>query len=60
MAYNDLREFVSALERAGELKRIPFEVDPYLEITEFADRVGEKRRSCAAVREVRKAAAFPS
>jgi 4-hydroxy-3-polyprenylbenzoate decarboxylase len=38
MAYNDLREFVSALERAGELKRIPFEVDPYLEITEFADR----------------------
>src|SRR4051812_35891259 len=38
MAYNDLREFASALERAGELKRIPFEVDPYLEITEFADR----------------------
>jgi 4-hydroxy-3-polyprenylbenzoate decarboxylase len=38
MAYNDLREFVSALERAGELKRVPFEVDPCLEITEFADR----------------------
>src|SRR5687767_14084963 len=38
MAYTDLREFVSALDRAGELKRIPFEVDPYLEITEFADR----------------------
>jgi 4-hydroxy-3-polyprenylbenzoate decarboxylase len=38
MAYNDLREFVSALEKAGELKRIPFEVDPFLEITEFADR----------------------
>ena len=38
MAYNDLREFVSALQRAGELKRIPFEVDPNLEITEFADR----------------------
>src|SRR5688572_20160226 len=38
MAYNDLREFIAALERAGELKRIPFEVDPYLEITEFADR----------------------
>ena len=38
MAYNDLREFVSALERAGELKRVSFEVDPYLEITEFADR----------------------
>ncbi len=38
MAYNDLREFVKALEKAGELKRIAFEVDPYLEITEFADR----------------------
>lgn len=38
MAYKDLRDFVAALERAGELKRIPFEVDPYLEITEFADR----------------------
>ena len=38
MAFNDLRDFVRALERNGELKRIPFEVDPYLEITEFADR----------------------
>ena len=38
MAYKDLREFIAALERAGELKRIPFEVDPYLEIAEFADR----------------------
>ena len=38
MPYDDLREFIRALEKAGELKRIPFEVDPYLEITEFADR----------------------
>ncbi len=38
MAYNDLREFVAALEKAGELKRVSLEVDPYLEITEFADR----------------------
>ena len=38
MAYSDLREFIAALEKAGELKRIPFEVDPELEITEFADR----------------------
>ena len=38
MAYNDLRDFITALERAGELKRIRFEVDPHLEITEFADR----------------------
>lgn len=38
MAYSDLREFIRALESRGELKRIPFEVDPVLEITEFADR----------------------
>jgi 4-hydroxy-3-polyprenylbenzoate decarboxylase len=38
MAYEDLREFVRALEKHGELKRIPFEVDPVLEIAEFADR----------------------
>src|SRR5690242_6117368 len=38
MAYADLREFIRALDKHGELKRIPFEVDPYLEITEFADR----------------------
>src|SRR5271169_6384463 len=38
MAYTDLREFVHALEKNKELKRIPFEVDPVLEITEFADR----------------------
>jgi len=38
MAYDDLRDFVRALEKRGELKRISFEVDPHLEITEFADR----------------------
>lgn len=38
MAYTDLREFIRALEKQGELKRIHFEVDPRLEITEFADR----------------------
>jgi 4-hydroxy-3-polyprenylbenzoate decarboxylase len=38
MPYDDLREFIRALEKHGELKRISFEVDPHLEITEFADR----------------------
>src|SRR6478736_7482724 len=38
MAYRDLRDFVQTLDKKGELKRIPFEVDPVLEITEFADR----------------------
>lgn len=38
MAYTNLRDFIGALEKAGELKRIGVEVDPRLEITEFADR----------------------
>jgi len=38
MAYNDLGEFLRKLESAHELKRVPFEVDPVLEMTEFADR----------------------
>ncbi|MSO20646.1 MAG: menaquinone biosynthesis decarboxylase [Acidobacteria bacterium] len=39
MAYEDLREFIAALEKAGELKRISVEVDPVLEITEISDRM---------------------
>src|SRR5467141_48641 len=38
MAYSDLRDFIQRLEEEGELKRIPIEVDPVLEIAEFADR----------------------
>ena len=38
MPFEDLRSFLRALEKRKELIRIPFEVDPYLEITEFADR----------------------
>ncbi len=38
MAYASLREFVERLDREGELTRVPFEADPVLEITEFADR----------------------
>ena len=41
MAYNDLRDWISSLDRAGELKRIRAEVDPILEITEIADRVSK-------------------
>ena len=39
MGYRDLREFVKALEAAGELKRVRAEVDPVLEITEVVQRV---------------------
>src|SRR5271165_6866619 len=38
MAYADLREFIKALEKNKELRRVSIEVDPVLEITEFADR----------------------
>ena len=58
MAYNDLREFMSALEKNGELKRIPFEVDPYLEITAFADR-SVKNNGPALLFEKVKGSQFP-
>ncbi len=39
MKYRDLRDFIAQLEGMGELKRVPLEVDPQLEMTEFCDRV---------------------
>jgi 4-hydroxy-3-polyprenylbenzoate decarboxylase len=39
----DLRDWIAALERAGELKRIRAEVDPILEVTEIADRVSKAK-----------------
>ena len=41
MAYTDLRDWIAALDRAGELRRIRTEADPILEITEIADRVSK-------------------
>jgi 4-hydroxy-3-polyprenylbenzoate decarboxylase len=38
MAFDDLRDFIRALEKQRELMRVAIEVDPYLEITAFADR----------------------
>jgi len=38
MKYSDLRDFVSQLERLGELKRVATPVSPYLEMTEVCDR----------------------
>jgi len=43
LAYDDLRDWIKALERAGELKRVRTEADPILEITEIADRVSKSR-----------------
>ncbi len=45
MAYDDLREWIKALDRNGELKRIRTEADPILEITEIADRVSKSKDS---------------
>ena len=39
--YEDLRAFIKRLEKEGELKRIPVEVDPVLEIAEITDRVSK-------------------
>jgi 4-hydroxy-3-polyprenylbenzoate decarboxylase len=41
LAFDDLRQWIAALDRAGELKRIRTEVDPVLEITEITDRVSK-------------------
>ena len=38
MKYHDLRDFLTLLEKQDELKRITLPVDPYLEMTEIADR----------------------
>ncbi|MGA2085210.1 MAG: UbiD family decarboxylase [Terracidiphilus sp.] len=53
MAYDDLRDWIKALEKAGELRRIREEVSPELEITEITDRVskiGAKARAGAGVK----------
>jgi 4-hydroxy-3-polyprenylbenzoate decarboxylase len=41
LAYDDLREWIKALEKHGELRRIREEVSPELEITEITDRVSK-------------------
>jgi 4-hydroxy-3-polyprenylbenzoate decarboxylase len=41
LAYDDLRAWIAALERVGEIKTIHTEVDPILEITEITDRVSK-------------------
>jgi 4-hydroxy-3-polyprenylbenzoate decarboxylase len=41
VAYSDLREWISVLDKAGELERVRAEVDPILEITEITDRMSK-------------------
>jgi len=44
LAYDDLRQWIAALDKAGELKRVGAEVDPVLEIAEITDRVSKGGR----------------
>jgi 4-hydroxy-3-polyprenylbenzoate decarboxylase len=41
LAYDDLRDWIKALDKAGELKHIHEPVDPILEIAEITDRVSK-------------------
>ncbi|MEG9432933.1 UbiD family decarboxylase [Terriglobus sp. ADX1] len=41
MAYRDLREWLTRLEKSGELKRVRVEVDTDLEMAEIADRAAK-------------------
>jgi len=43
LAYNDLRDWIKALDQGGELKRIRTEADPILEVAEIADRVSKSK-----------------
>ncbi|HVJ09328.1 MAG TPA: UbiD family decarboxylase [Acidisarcina sp.] len=45
MALDDLRDWIRALEKAGELKRVREQVDPILEIAEITDRVSKMGRT---------------
>ncbi|MBU1013832.1 MAG: UbiD family decarboxylase, partial [Bacteroidetes bacterium] len=40
--FSDMQEFISFLEKSGELKKVKIEVDSDLEITEIADRIVKK------------------
>ncbi len=58
MAYRDLREFITVLEKRGLLHRVKAEVDPILEITEITDRIS-KRGGPALLFERVKGSDFP-
>ncbi len=50
MAYQDLRQWIATLEKAGELKRIQEPVSPRLEITEITDRVSKAGSGVRGIR----------
>jgi 4-hydroxy-3-polyprenylbenzoate decarboxylase len=52
LPFDDLRQWIAALDHAGELKRIQTEVDPILEIAEITDRVSKMHLRGAATAHV--------
>jgi 4-hydroxy-3-polyprenylbenzoate decarboxylase len=49
LSFDDLRQWIAALDRAGELKRIKTEADPVLEIAEITDRVSKSKNGGPAL-----------
>jgi 4-hydroxy-3-polyprenylbenzoate decarboxylase len=47
LAYDSLREWLKALDKAGELKRVKAEVSPILEMAEIADRASKSGKGTA-------------
>ena len=47
MGYESLRDWIKALDKAGELKRITAEVSPILEMAEIADRASKSGKGTA-------------
>ena len=48
LAYDGMRDWLRALERAGEVKRIKAEVSPILEMAEIADRAAKSGRGAGS------------
>jgi 4-hydroxy-3-polyprenylbenzoate decarboxylase len=59
MPFQNLSSFLSHLEHHGELRRIRVEVDPILEITEIANRIGVAQHGPALLFENVKGSRFP-
>jgi 4-hydroxy-3-polyprenylbenzoate decarboxylase len=49
LPHADLRQWIAALDRAGELRRIKTEADPILEIAEITDRVSKSKNGGPAL-----------
>ena len=48
MPYTDLRDWIKQLDKAGELRRIREAVNPYLEMSEIADRTAKLGKGTSA------------